>query len=80
MSSMRPQIERKRQRLWLDVPRSLPRISADPDRLVQVLTNLLSNAHKYTPEGGRITCAASADDHTARVEVRDTGMRKRRRP
>lgn len=73
-SSLRPQIAKKQQSLRLELPEGLPVISADADRLVQVLTNLLSNAHKYTPEGGQITCAASIGPESVRIEVRDTGI------
>jgi signal transduction histidine kinase len=49
-------------------------IWADSDRVIQILTNLISNASKYTPEGGRITVTARRAGDSARVEIRDTGI------
>ena len=46
---------------------------ADPEHLGTVLGNLLSNAFKFTPAGGAVSIAVEADDHAARVTVRDTG-------
>lgn len=52
------QIEDKKQEVQVQVPKTLPQVWADQTRASQVLTNLLSNAHKYTPEGGKITIGA----------------------
>jgi two-component system OmpR family sensor kinase len=47
---------------------------ADADRVTQILTNLISNAHKYTLAEGSITVAARRDDGFVRVDVSDTGI------
>ncbi|TET13721.1 MAG: HAMP domain-containing histidine kinase [Dehalococcoidia bacterium] len=52
---------------------SLPSISADRTRLRQIVLNLLNNAFKFTPHGGRITLRAKEDDGNLTVEVKDTG-------
>jgi len=58
---LQKQIDDKRQRLVLDVPDDLPPMSADEGRLIQVLTNLVSNAYKYSPEEGTITIHAHVE-------------------
>jgi signal transduction histidine kinase len=72
--SLRPLIEAKRQRLQLDLGETLPAVWADQDRVTQILTNLISNAHKYTLAEGSITVAARRDDGFVRVDVSDTGV------
>jgi PAS domain S-box-containing protein len=76
VGSLRPQFEAKGQRLHLDLPAALPAVWADADRVTQILINLLSNAHKYTPAGGEIAVSAmlDGDGDTIRVAVRDTGI------
>jgi signal transduction histidine kinase len=54
------QIEEKKQEIKVLVPDSLPNVWADQTRVTQVLTNLVSNSYKYTPEGGKITIGAAA--------------------
>ena len=58
--SAKRQVEDKRQALDLVLPSQLPQVWADRLRIAQVLTNLVSNAHKYTPEGGKILVGAEA--------------------
>src|SRR5215468_5884820 len=72
--SLRPLIEAKRQQLKLDLGEALPAVWADADRVTQILTNLISNAHKYTPAEGSITVAAQRDDGFVRVDVSDSGI------
>jgi two-component system, OmpR family, sensor histidine kinase BaeS len=56
-----------------DIPQSLPSISIDAMRMAQVVGNILSNAIKYTPPGGSVKIAASADERTFLLNVSDTG-------
>jgi signal transduction histidine kinase len=58
LEALRSQIEAKEQKLTLEIPADLPPVWVDRGRLIQVLTNLVSNAHKYTPPGGVLRIAA----------------------
>jgi signal transduction histidine kinase len=49
-------------------------VQADKNRVIQIVVNLVSNANKYTPEGGRITVTAAAGGGFVRVAVTDTGV------
>ena len=70
----RPLAERKRQRLELAVAERGLRVAADSFRLAQVLTNLLTNAIKYTPEGGTIELSAQREGTEVVVSTKDTGI------
>jgi signal transduction histidine kinase len=67
-----PGAERAGLRVAVDVPAALP-ARADPDRLAQVLANLLSNAVRYTPAGGEITVRAERRPGDILVSVANTG-------
>src|SRR5207248_1915873 len=60
--------------LTLDVAEDVGRIEADERKVKQVLFNLLTNAVKFTPEGGRVTVSARRTDGTIAVAVADTGV------
>lgn len=67
--------KRKNQNVSLDLPRDLPTTSGDPDALPLVVANLLTNAFKYTPEGGSVALRACAlPNDTVEVSVTDTGI------
>ncbi len=74
LQDLHPKLEEKNQSLDIFISEKLPRIYADPIRVVQILTNLLSNAWKYTPTGGHIAVSASAQNRAVKVEVRDNGV------
>ena len=64
----------KELRLESQLTESLPLVSADPLRVVQVLTNLLQNAIKFTPNGGTITVSACESGPDVQFSVTDTGI------
>ncbi|MFY0565674.1 ATP-binding protein [Archangium lansingense] len=68
-----PLIEQREHTLTVDVPRNGLRLDADPTRLAQVFSNLLTNAAKYTEPGGRISVTAVREGGEAVVRIRDNG-------
>jgi signal transduction histidine kinase len=70
---LRASLESKHQRLTLNTPADLPRARSDSTRLIQILTNLLSNASKYSPAGATISLSAVAEPPFIRFNVVDTG-------
>ena len=57
-----------------ELDEALPIVSADPDRIVQVISNLLSNAVKYSPDGGEVVVSTDLKDGSVRVAVTDHGV------
>jgi signal transduction histidine kinase/CheY-like chemotaxis protein len=72
-SGLRKEFEDRGLTLLLDVPSDLPEIFGDPDRIAQILMNLLSNAYKYTNQGGAVLKARTIKD-ALEVTVSDTGV------
>jgi two-component system, sensor histidine kinase len=70
----RPLLEAKRHLLEIDLPAQPMRIEADPLRLSQALSNLLTNAAKYTDPEGRITLRAAAGHDEITIEIEDNGI------
>jgi len=64
---------RSGQSLSTQIPPSLPVVVADEERFRQIVLNLLNNAFKFTPAGGKITLKARTENDTLVVEVKDTG-------
>ncbi len=60
--------------LTVDLPDDLPEVWADRTRIAHVFANLLSNAFKYTPPGGKVSISAKAEESTVRFRVSDTGI------
>ncbi len=73
-AQFQPQVASQELTLKLDLPPTLPQVLADPDRVVQVLINLLANALQYTPAGGEVTVFTRPLDFVVQVGVRDTGI------
>ena len=69
-----PAVNARRHELKLALPRHPLPLQADAARLEQVFVNLLTNAAKFTPPGGRIEVTAESEGDTALVRVRDTGI------
>jgi signal transduction histidine kinase len=83
IDSLRSQIESKEQKLTLEIPSDLPPVWVDRGRLIQILTNLVSNAQKYTLSGGGFRIAAerspnqwdpSGPPEVVHILVQDTGL------
>ncbi len=71
---VRPVMEQRFHRLHVLTPSEPALIDADPDRIEQVLVNVLGNAAKYTPNGGQVDVDCSVRDREVVVTVRDTGI------
>jgi len=59
--------------LETNIPQKLPQITGDAESLVRVFTNIIGNATKYTPEGGKITVTCQHDEFYIKVSIADMG-------
>jgi signal transduction histidine kinase/DNA-binding response OmpR family regulator len=71
---MGPRVAAKHQTLDTYIAATLPLAMADPERIRQVIGNLVTNAHLYTPDGGRIHVGVEADRAWVKIVVADTGI------
>jgi signal transduction histidine kinase len=74
IESMARDFRQKRQSVQLQAPEDVPEVWADRDRAAQIFTNLVSNAHRYTLEGGSISVEVTSIDEEVKVSVSDTGI------
>jgi PAS domain S-box-containing protein len=73
VEEMRPEAQRKHIDLAFSAA-AVPRLAVDPARMAQLLGNLVSNAVKFTPDGGRVEVSLGMDDDQAVLSVADTGV------
>jgi two-component system sensor histidine kinase BaeS len=69
-----PEAQRQKISIQIEALPDLPQVEVDPGRLAQVLENLMSNALRYTPEGGQITLSAAAEGNSVSLCVQDNGV------
>ena len=74
VATAEPLVKARRHRLIVELPPDPLPINVDTTRAEQIFVNLLTNAAKYTPEGGQITIRAFAADEMAVLQVSDTGL------
>jgi two-component system sensor histidine kinase SenX3 len=72
--SLRAQAEGSGLTFETDIPENLPALHGDKDLLGVAITNLITNAFKYTASGGRVSVSAAAEESDVIIEVADTGI------
>lgn len=74
VSGLQPQAQKAEVVIAQDIPTESPSLYIDPQRIIQVLNNLITNAIKFTPPGGTVTVRSRCyDTHCAMISVADTG-------
>jgi PAS domain S-box-containing protein len=73
-NTMLPQAQQRQLHLSVELEPNLPPVVYDNDRMIQVLTNLVSNAIKFTPEGGSVSVSARRQGEHLAILVGDTGL------
>ncbi|MEW5871995.1 MAG: ATP-binding protein [Chloroflexota bacterium] len=73
VDGLRSRAQQKSLELRLEIPETLPQVLGNPVRLRQMLSNLISNSIKYTPENGQVTIRAQAESEQIILQVSDNG-------
>ena len=74
LQSFTPSLAGKHQSLEVSLERNSPKVFADPERTRQILTNLVSNAHKYTLSKGTVRVSTHIEDQQVWIAVQDSGI------
>ncbi|PZQ68172.1 MAG: hypothetical protein DI563_20715 [Variovorax paradoxus] len=74
VEAAQPGVNAARHSLKLSLPEVPAPVFADPSRVVQIVTNLLNNAVKYTPDGGKLSLSCKVEANRAVIEVSDDGL------
>ena len=71
--SARARAEEESVSLYKETDPNLPSVKADLDRMLQVMSNLIVNALKFTPEGGKVIVSATVVEEGVLISIKDTG-------
>jgi two-component system phosphate regulon sensor histidine kinase PhoR len=63
-----------RHKVYTTIPADFPLLTADADKITQILDNLIGNAVKYSPDGGEVVVAAEDEGETVRLDISDQGL------
>jgi len=74
VAQYRPLCEKKKQALEAKLPKNLPKVLGDRERVSQIIEAMVDNAHRYTPEGGSIAVRAEVEGNDVVLWVCDTGI------
>lgn len=73
VDDFKPRLAKQNQRLTLYIPEALPYLLCDEDKIIQIVVNLLGNAHKYSPENSAIALLANPRGNRVVIAVKDNG-------
>ena len=74
VARLAPLAQRQGVSISIELPPDLPAVTVDRERIQQVIANIVHNAIKFTPSGGKITISAAPEGETVSVRVQDTGI------